>query len=150
MPTKATTQTVTPEGTGLAEALVDFSHHVLHLFAEAGRQDRLSQQQIELICALVVRGAVRMSELGSVLRVEKSNLSNLVDRLEQRGLVTRHRDPEDRRATLVRLTDAGTTVAVKTYESVTGQLRVLLEQVPGDEQRRLLAALGALLQDKRS
>ncbi|MET8676800.1 MarR family transcriptional regulator [Streptomyces sp. NPDC004647] len=100
-----------PQDAGPAEALVDLSHHVLHLFADVGRSHKLSQQQVELVCAVVVRGSVGMTELGGVLHVEKSNLSNLVDRLEQRGLVLRSRDPADRRATQVTLTDDGLDVA---------------------------------------
>jgi len=123
--------------TGLPEALVDLGHHVLHLFADAGRGHKLSQQQVELVCAVIVRGSVGMSELGTLLHVEKSNLSNLVDRLEQRGLVVRTRDPNDRRATHVALTDQGTTVAMTIYDDVTAHLRALLHQVPARDQRHL-------------
>ena len=125
MPAKPASPAPAPQGTGLAEALVDLAHDVLHLFAEAGREHRLSQQQVELICTVIGRDSVGMSELGELLRLEKSNLSNLVDRLEQRGLVVRHRDPHDRRATLVSLTDEGRSVAVETYESATGSVRSL-------------------------
>jgi len=127
------------QGTGLAEALADLAHHVLHLFADAGRGHKLSQQQVELICAVIVRGSVGMTELGSVLHVEKSSMSNLVDRLEQRGLVVRTRDPHDRRATHVSLTDEGTTVAIQTYDDVIARLGRQLDHLPPADQRRLAA-----------
>ncbi len=127
------------QGTGLAEALADLAHHVLHLFADAGRGHKLSQQQVELICAVIVKGTTGMTELGSVLHVEKSSLSNLVDRLEQRGLVVRTRDPHDRRATHVSLTDEGTTVAIQTYDAVIARLRRQLDHLPPADQRRLEA-----------
>ena len=136
------------EGTGLAEALVDLAHHVLHLFADAGRSNKLSQQQVELVCAIIVRGDVGMSELGNVLHVEKSNLSNLVDRLEQRGLVVRTRDPRDRRATRVALTDEGTTVATKIYADVTAGLRRLFGDLASDDQHHIAELARKISQDE--
>lgn len=146
--TGATCIRAQPQDAGLAEALVDLSHHVLHLFADTGREDRLSQQQVELVCAVIVRGSVGMTELGRLLHVEKSNLSNLVDRLEQRGLVVRTRDPNDRRATQVTLTDEGTAVAMKVYHDVTGRVRQLLQRLPLDDQHNLAAVVRRIVRDE--
>jgi DNA-binding MarR family transcriptional regulator len=129
---------------GLAEGLIDAAHQVLHLFADAGRAHRLSQQQVELICAVIVRESVRMSDLGRVLHVEKSGLSNLVDRLEQRGLVTRYGDPDDRRATRVALTDEGTATAMTIYHDVTGHVSELVADIPHNQRRATLAAVRAM------
>lgn len=129
----------TTQDTGLAEAVAALSYQVLHLFADAGRTHKLSQQQVELICAVIVRGSVGMSELGSALHLEKSNLSNLVDRLEQRGLVIRTRDRQDRRATDVSLTEQGRTVAVDIYDDVIGRIRRPLAHVTPEDQRRVAA-----------
>lgn len=149
MPAEAPLPLPTSQGTGLAEALVDLSHHVLHLFAEAGREHHLSQQQVELICAVIVRGSVGMGELGSVLRVEKSNLSNLVDRLEQRGFVARDRAPDDRRATRVTLTERGEAAAHGIYDSVTRRLRALLDAIPQTDQRRLTDTARGIIEADR-
>jgi DNA-binding MarR family transcriptional regulator len=129
---------------GLTEGLVDAAHHVLHLFADAGRAHRLSQQQVELICAVIVRDSVGMSELGRILHVEKSGLSNLVDRLEQRGLVTRYSEPDNRRATRVTLTDEGTTIAMTIYNNVTSQVRGLIAGIPRDQRRATLSTVRAM------
>ncbi|CAO5161601.1 Transcriptional regulator [Frankia sp. AiPs1] len=133
---------------GLAEALVDLSHHVLHLFADAGRGHGLSQQQVELLCAVIVRGAVGMTELGRLLHVEKPNLSNLTDRLERRGLVVRSRAAHDRRATEVTLTDEGTAVAMRTYRDVAARVRTLLERVPQAEQQQLATVARRIVHDE--
>jgi DNA-binding MarR family transcriptional regulator len=87
-----------------------------------------------------------MTELGSVLHVEKSSLSNLVDRLEQRSLVVRTRDPHDRRATHVSLTSEGTTIAIQTYDDVITRLRRQLHHLPPADQRRLAAVARELTQ----
>lgn len=132
---------------GLAEGLIDLAHHVLHLFADVGRAHRLSQQQVELICAVIVRDSIGMSELGRILHVEKSGLSNLVDRLEQRGLVTRYSDPADRRATRITLTGEGTTTAMTIYNDVTSRVRGLIAGIPQNQRRSTLSAVRAMTGD---
>jgi DNA-binding MarR family transcriptional regulator len=134
----------TPQDAGLAEALVGLSHHVLHLFADVGRTYKLSQQQVELICAVIVRGRVGMTDLGKILHLEKSNLSNLVDRAEQRGLAMRSRDPDDRRITWVELTEEGTSLAMRTHAEVTARLGKLVNQLPIKDQRHLTGVVEQL------
>lgn len=49
---------------------------------------------------------IRQAALAESMRVEPMTLSNFLDRLEARGLVSRAPDPEDRRAKLVAVTAA--------------------------------------------
>lgn len=51
-------------------------------------------------------GAVRQNVLAERMGVEAMTLSGALDRLETQGLVERRPDPTDRRAKLVRITDA--------------------------------------------
>lgn len=53
---------------------------------------------------------LRMRDLASVVNSSASRLSHAVGKLEDRGWVTRHPSPNDRRSTLATLTDAGFTV----------------------------------------
>src|SRR6187551_2882755 len=46
-------------------------------------------------------------ELSDVLVVDRSNITGLIDRMEQSGWVTRADHPSDRRVYVVRLTSAG-------------------------------------------
>lgn len=133
------------EDTRLAEALVGLSHHVLHLFTEVGRTYRLSQQQVRLLCAVAANGRVCMGELGRQTQLEKSNLSNLVDRLEQRGLAVRTRDDEDRRLTWVALTDEGTELALRTHAEVTGRVNELVAKLGTGDRDRLTGAVLTML-----
>lgn len=137
--------TDTAEETGLEVALVSLSHHVLHLFSEVGRSHGLTQQQVELICAVIVRGRVGMSELGRQLHLEKTNLSNLLDRAEQRGLAVRLRDAGDRRVTWVELTDEGTRLAMQTHAEVTARLGHLTSELPASDKRHLAAVIERIL-----
>ncbi|MEU1369855.1 MarR family transcriptional regulator [Streptomyces sp. NPDC005803] len=85
-------------------------------------------------------GRPRMSNLAAFLGLDKSTLSGLIDRAERRGLLTRAASPEDKRAVVDLITDAGRALNERMYEEVrealapaTGRLEPL--------QRRQLAQL---------
>lgn len=137
--------TETTSDTGLAAALVSLSHHVLHLFADVGRAHKLSQQQAEMICAVIVRGRVGMTELGKLLHLERANVSNLLERAEHRGLAVRVRDPDDRRLTWVELTDEGTRLALQTHAEVTARLGQLVNQLAVRDQQHLTDVVQQML-----
>ena len=52
-------------------------------------------------------GSLPLGQLADRLACVKSNVTQLVDRLEADGLVTREPDPNDRRSRLAVITDAG-------------------------------------------
>lgn len=69
---------------------------------------------------------LKMSELSSVLRVSNGNVTGIVDRLVEDGIIIRVPVDNDRRATTVRLTQAGreqfATMAAKHEEWVDAML----------------------------
>ena len=67
----------------------------------------LSMGQLRTLMALATLQAVNVSTLAETLEVSKPTASTLVDQLVQRGLVERTEDTEDRRRTLVALSQAG-------------------------------------------
>ncbi|GAA2578850.1 MarR family transcriptional regulator [Actinomadura fulvescens] len=54
-----------------------------------------------------VHGSARMRDLAEILACDASNVTGIVDGLEQRGLVTRRPDPADRRVKHLVLTEEG-------------------------------------------
>jgi DNA-binding MarR family transcriptional regulator len=78
---------------------------------EAGRlfrASKVSAAQFNVINLLAAKpGGVRASELALSLVVDPSSTTYILDQLEERGLVTRKRDTDDRRALKVVLTAAG-------------------------------------------
>src|SRR5262245_51385982 len=55
-------------------------------------------------------------ELAQCLHFDASNVTDIVDRLEERGLVSRTIDPDDRRVKRVVLTDKGEAVRRELFE----------------------------------
>ena len=76
--------------------------------AEIYRRMGIQRTQVALLGSVARRGEVRLSDLACEQQVDPSVVSRQLQGLEQEGLVTRRPDPDDRRATLVRLTDDGT------------------------------------------
>jgi DNA-binding MarR family transcriptional regulator len=65
----------------------------------------------------------------------------LLDELEDRGLVRRTRNPEDRRAFLVRLTRAGEQLRQRAAGGLAEQADVLLQPLSSAERRQLIELL---------
>jgi len=74
------------------------------------------------------RGRGRVHELSLELSITIGAASKLVDRLERDGLATRRPHPDDRRSTLVSLTDAG----IRALQEGQGLASALAASVFGD------------------
>ena len=68
----------------------------------------LSLPKLAALHALVSAGdALPLGQLAGRLACVKSNVTQLIDRLEADGLVSRAHDPSDRRSTIAAITEAG-------------------------------------------
>src|ERR1700745_1456739 len=83
----------------IASALVQAAHRVESRLEEALADVGLSIAKFETLSVLVSQDhPISLSELAVKLVCVKSNVTQLVDRLETEGLVKRANDPSDRRA----------------------------------------------------
>ena len=89
-------------------------------------------------------GPSRLCELHAPEGVSQPAMTQLVTRLEKEGLARRGSDPEDGRAVVVSITDAGREAVARRREGRTRALAALLEQLPAEEHAALVAALPAL------
>ena len=82
-----------------------------------------------------------MSDLSRFLLVSNGNVTGIVDRLVSEGLLTRARRNGDRRTSMVRLTDDGTTLFRKMAAAHEGWIGELLGGVSEEDTRRLASML---------
>jgi DNA-binding MarR family transcriptional regulator len=81
---------------------------------------------------------MRMSAVGALANGALPRLSRTVDRLEKRGWVTRRPDPQDGRATLAVLTDAGWDKVVATAPGHVAEVRrVVFDPLTKTQVRQL-------------
>lgn len=88
--------------------------------------------------------ALRLSELANQLGIVPRSATSVVDDLEAAGLVARKPDPDDRRATLVNLTPAGTKVLATIRRLRRDAMVSLVERLEPSEQAELLRLLTRL------
>jgi MarR family 2-MHQ and catechol resistance regulon transcriptional repressor len=65
--------------------------------------------------ALLHKGPLSIKDLGAKVLLTSGSITTAVDRLEQKGLVERFNDREDRRSRIVRLTATGRKVIKKAF-----------------------------------
>jgi DNA-binding MarR family transcriptional regulator len=79
---------------------------VMAIYREYG----LTPPQLMTLRRLDEKEPVPMSEVARVLACDASNVTGIIDRLEDRGLVRRRDAPRDRRVTMLELTAEGVAV----------------------------------------
>jgi DNA-binding MarR family transcriptional regulator len=82
--------------------------------------------------------------MAEAIGYDKTRLIALLEGLEDRGLVSREPDPQDRRARVVRLTAAGTRVLGAARADIRAMERRVLSDLSADERDVLLAVLPRL------
>ncbi len=68
-----------------------------------------------------------------------------VSRLEEKGLVFREHDPDDRRNVFIRLTDCGQMIATQILPDRVLRIKKLLDEMPGEKRRAMLEGMAAFL-----
>jgi len=99
-----------PEGRRAWRAFLDAQASILrHLEAELVAKERMTLAEYDVLYQLAVAGdrRLRMTELSERVRLSRSGLTRLVDRLVEAGLVTRGHCASDRRGTFAELTPEG-------------------------------------------
>lgn len=83
-------------------------------------------------------------ELSRLLLVTSGNLTGIVDRLEQEGLVAREPDRSDRRVVRVRLTAKGRRLTARMLPEHAEDIGAVLADLPADKLAKLADLLGDL------
>lgn len=93
--------------------------------------------QASLLCVIAKQDGMTQSEIAEQLSVQGATVTNMLQRLEEAGLVLRRRDPEDNRLVRVYLTEAG----LQKERSINAQLGAMQELIfssIGEEERTVL------------
>jgi DNA-binding MarR family transcriptional regulator len=88
---------------------------------------------------------LRMSELAAVSSTSQSRLSRIVGRLEREGFVRRSMDPEDRRAVLAHITEAGMAKITAAAPGHVAAVRAAVFDRLTEDQIDQLSAIGKAL-----
>src|SRR5438445_12653130 len=105
----------------------------------------LSLAKLGVLHPLAEAGApLPLSDLAARQHCVRSNITQLMDRLEKDGLVRRRADPDDRRSVLAELTPAGTQAHAKGVRALADAQRAIVSALKAGEAASLQNALSAL------
>ena len=134
---------------GLADALVAAAFVTMAALNKIGAENDLSLTLIRVLGILWDRRP-RMTELADYLGLEKQTMSGLIARAEQRGLVARAPNEEDRRATDVFLTSDGAKLVKRLRAQGQQALAPLTRQLSVSERNRLEELLQRMLKTREA
>src|SRR5438874_2533278 len=116
--------------------LMGLFHEQRRRFMSIAQEFELAPQQIMALKALGERGSIPMNELAGELHCDTSNVTGIVDRLEDRGLVKRRSAEHDRRVKLLELTERGAELSTEVGRRMR-QPPAQLAALPAADQRAL-------------
>jgi len=102
-------------------------------FRDAG----LTESQFGALDAIYHLGPLHQKEIGEKILKTDANTTTVVDNLEERGLVERRRDPDDRRCYLIELTDKGTRTFESVFQAHVDRIVEVFDVLSDDEQEAL-------------
>ncbi len=114
------------------------------LYKEQFEAYDLTPQQFGLLRFLWEEDGITQVELSSRSQIDRTTIGGLIDRLEQSGLLVRLPHRSDRRAHLIRLTDAGRSLKDELLPLGEELQRRILSPLSVEEVERLIAILQKL------
>ena len=94
-----------------------------------------------VLSALEAHGPRSQGSLGELLGIDPSTMVALIDELERRGLAERRRNPADRRAYGVHLTEEGTALLPCLHAALAEADEQLMARLPDEGRQALLTLL---------
>lgn len=135
----------------VSQELIDhlfFLHKAMHRGMESDSlKSGITVPQRSVLGMLVRYGSLSVKELSQKVELSHSTISGIVDRLENKGLVKRFQDPQDRRFTKV-------TISAEVYDYVQNKMRHYMfsgivdafKNATAEEQAKILDGLTILRQ----
>jgi DNA-binding MarR family transcriptional regulator len=118
---------------------------VMRLLRETFDALDLKPRQFRTLDLLDDRGPMGQRELGDVLGIDHSILVTLLNPLEDAGLLSRDRDPTDRRKHVVSITPDGVTRLHAAAEQLRAVDARLLKGLTGQQQAELSRSLATIM-----
>ncbi len=111
---------------------------------ELNREYQVSAPQLNCLVALYENGSLSPSQIAKLIVVKSSTVTGVIDRLEQKGLVTRVRKSSDRRVITIELTEAGGKLVEKAPPPLHHKIVAGLKKLSRDEITNVVESLNVL------
>jgi DNA-binding MarR family transcriptional regulator len=111
---------------------------------ELNKKYQISSPQLNCLLALHENGPLPPSRIAKYIMVNSSTVTGIIDRLEQKGLVTRVRNSPDRRVITIELTEAGKKLADNAPPPIQQKIIDGLKRLPQGEIEEIIRGLTRL------
>jgi len=125
-------------------ALQRATHRTLHALSTALADLNLSAAEINALANLGDGGTLNVRQLSERTGTRASTLTGLLDRLENRGYLTRELDPGDRRSFRLPLTVVGQATATRVLAAIADLERDALSRLSAEQIAGYHAVITAL------
>ena len=127
--------------------LVPYIHRATHrigLYLADLREHGLSQGEAHVLAQLATKAPATIKDLHQGLAHQRSTLTSILDRLVERGLVTREVGSVDRRTFVITPTAKGRRVAGRVHRHLTDLERAAAAHVTSEDIRGFMKVLAAV------
>ena len=114
-----------------------------HLRAAATQKFRISIEQFQIL-RLIRSGRGSVSELATAKNISRPAISQSVDALANKGLLTRTQDAQDRRHVQLALTESGNTLLDAVFDDTRSWMRIKLASFSQSELENVIRAMVSL------
>lgn len=119
----------------------DVSRLMRRRFDERARKSGATGAQWRMLKILARQPGLNQGQLAEMLEVEPITCCRMIDRLEESGLLERRRDPSDRRAWRIHLTDKAGPVLSELHDIAGDMIEGALSGLSPDQRAALVASL---------
>lgn len=109
--------------------------------SETFKQDDLTPTQFSVLDVLYSKGPMKIGKLMESILATSGNMTVVIRNMEKKGWVTRHTCPDDKRAYLVTLTDAGRQVIERALPLHIEKIQDIFSVLTEEEQKELIRLL---------
>jgi DNA-binding MarR family transcriptional regulator len=121
--------------------MADVTRMMRRRFDERARSSGATGAQWRTLKILERREGINQGQLAEMLEVEPITACRMIDRLEEAGLVERRRDPGDRRAWCIFLTEKARPVLAELHHVADEMIERLLHGISEEQRTQLFASL---------
>jgi DNA-binding MarR family transcriptional regulator len=127
------------KGLGFLVRLLDTRVHLL--YEQLTAQNDITPRQFGVLLTLHQQGTLTLTELAGHIRVDRSTLGEMINRMAERSLITKRNNGSDRRSAEVALSAAGKNVLLKIVMGAAQLQDALLAPLPAEDRAHFMRSM---------
>jgi DNA-binding MarR family transcriptional regulator len=127
------------KGLGFLVRLLDTRMNML--YEQLTAQNDITPRQFGVLLTLYQQGTLTLTELAKHIRVDRSTLGEMINRMAERSLISKRSNGNDRRSAEVQLAPAGKAVLLKIVAGAAQLQTALLAPLPAEDRAHFIRCM---------